>query len=64
MLKPCKRSRIHYKGIGTKRPDPSVLDIPKSNQCAERSIEVIQKLYYMCKNKDKRQLRFILSKKH
>ena len=34
----------------------------RSNQCAERSIKVIQELYYMCKNKDKRQLRFILSK--
>ena len=56
--------RIHYKGIGTKRPDPSVSNIPRSNQCAERSIKVIQELYYMCKNKDKLQLRFILSNKH
>ena len=64
MLKPYKRRQIHYKGIGTKRPDPSVLDIPKSNQCAECSIKVIQELYYMCKNKDKLQLRFILSNKH
>ena len=45
-------------------PDPSVLDIPRSNQCAERSIELMRELYYMCKNKDKLQLRFILSNKH
>ena len=55
---------MHYKGIGTKRPDPSVLDIPRSNQCSERSIKVIQELYYMCRNKDKLQLRFILCNKH
>ena len=47
-----------------RNPDPSVLDIPKSNQCAECSIKVIQKLYYMCKNKDKLQFRFILCNKH
>ena len=63
MLKPYKRRQIHYKGIGTTRPDPSVLDTPRSNQCSERSIKVIQEIYYMCKNKDKLQLRFILSKK-
>ena len=59
MLKPYKKHEIHYKGT-----DPSVMDIPKSNQCAECSIKVIQELYYMCKNKDKLQLRFILSNKH
>ena len=62
--KHIKRRRIHYKDIGNKRPDPSVLDIPGSNQCTERSIKLIQELYYMCKNKDKLQLRFILSKKY
>ena len=44
--------------------DPSILDIPRSNQCAECSIKVMQELYSVCKNKDKLQLRFILSKKH
>ena len=34
----------------------------RSNQCAGRSIKVIQELYYMYKNKDKLQLSFILSK--
>ena len=36
-----------------RNPDPSVLDIPRSNQCAEHSIKVMQDLYYVCKNKDK-----------
>ena len=62
MLKPCKK--VSYTLQRHWNPDPSVLDIPKSNQCAERSIKVIQKLYYMCKNKDKLQLRFILHNKH
>ena len=62
MLKPYKKASYilqrHW------NPDPSVLDIPRSNQCAERSIEVIGELYYMYKNKDKLQLRFILSNKY
>ena len=45
-------------------PDFSVLDISRSNQCAERSIKVMQELYSICKNKDKLQVRFILSNKH
>ena len=61
-LKPCK------KVVNTLQrywdPDPSVLDIPRSNQCADRSIKVMHESYYMCKNKDKLQLRFILSNKH
>ena len=61
MLKPYKKAsntlQRHW------NPDPSVLDIPRSNQCAERSIEVMRELHYMCKNKDKLQLRFILSNK-
>ena len=32
-------------------PDPSVLNMLRSNQCTERSIKVMQVLYYMCKNK-------------
>ena len=62
MLKPYKKASYilqrHW------NPDPSVLDIPRINQWAERSIEVMLELYYMCKNKDELQLRFILSKKH
>ena len=62
MLKPYKKAlyilQRHW------NPDSSVLDIPRSNQCAERSIEVMEELYYMCKNKDKLQLRFILSNKY
>ena len=58
MLKPYKKAsntlQRHW------YPDPSVL----YNQCAERSIEVMRELYYMCKNKDRLQLRFILSNKH
>ena len=61
MLKPYKKVsnklQMHW------NPDLSVLDIPRSNQCAERSIEVMRELYYMCKHKDKLQLRFILSNK-
>ena len=49
----------------TKEPrSHSIGYIPKSNQCAECSIKVMQELYYMYKNKDKLQLRFILYKKH
>lgn len=43
------------------KKDPSVLNIPRSNQCAERAIKVMQELYDACKNKEKLQLRFILS---
>ena len=43
--------------------EPSVLNIPRSNQCAERAIKVMQELYAACRNKDKLQLRFTLSNK-
>ena len=62
MLKPCKKASYTLQRHWN--PDPSVLDIPRSNQCAERSIEVMWELYYMCKNKHKLQLGFILSNKH
>jgi len=45
------------------KQEPSVLEIPRSNQCAERAIKVMQKLYTVCRNKEKLQLRFILSNK-
>ena len=35
--------------------------MPRSNQCAEHSIKVMQELYSACKNKDKLKLKFILS---
>ena len=41
--------------------EPSVLNIPRSNQCAERAIKVMQELYAACRNKDKLQLRFTLT---
>ena len=45
MLKPYKKAsnalQRHW------NPDPSVLDMPRSNGCAERSIEVMWELYYM-----------------
>ena len=62
MLKPYKTASNTLQRH--RNPDPSVLDIPRRNQCAERSIEVMRELYYMCKNKDNLQLRFILSNKH
>ena len=62
MLKPYKKeSNTLQRHWNT---DPSVLDIPRSNQCTERSIEEMRELYYMCKNKAKLQLIFILSNKH
>ena len=54
MLKPYKKASNTSQRPWN--PDPSVLDIPRSNQCAERSIEVMRELYYMSKNKDKLQL--------
>ena len=44
-------------------PDPSAINIPRSNQCAERAIKIMQELYAICKNKDNLPLRFILSNK-
>jgi hypothetical protein len=61
ILKPHKTAlqilKNHWK------QEPSVLQIPRSNQCAERAIKVMQELYAACRNKDKLQLRFILSNK-
>jgi hypothetical protein len=38
---------------------PSVINIPRSNQCAERAVKVMKELYNSCKNKDNLQLRVI-----
>lgn len=43
--------------------EPSMLSIPRSNQCAERAIKIMQDLYGICQKKDKLPLRFILSNK-
>jgi hypothetical protein len=39
----------------------SPINIPRSNQCCERAIKVLQELYDSCRNKDNLPLRFILS---
>lgn len=44
-------------------PEPSAINIPRSNQCAERAIKVMEDLYGLCRNKDSLPLRFILSNK-
>lgn len=44
-------------------PDPSPILIPRSNQCAERAIKVMEEFYASCKNKENVPLRFILSNK-
>ena len=45
------------------KQEPSVIKIPRSNQCAERAIKVMQDLYAACRNKDKLELRFLRSNK-
>ena len=44
--------------------EPSRLEIPRTNQCAERAIKCFQDLLDVCKKKENLQLRFILSNKH
>lgn len=41
--------------------EESPINIPRSNQCCERAIKVLQDLYESCRNKDNLPLRFILS---
>ena len=61
ILKPYKKGlqvlENHWK------QEPSALKIPRSNQCAERAIKVMQELYAVCRKKDTLQSRFILSNK-
>lgn len=45
------------------KQEPSVINIPRSNQCAERAVKVMQDLYAVCRDKSKLSLRFILSNK-
>jgi hypothetical protein len=45
------------------KKEPSTLNIPRTNQCAERAIKVMQELYASCVNKDKLNYRFILTNK-
>ena len=61
VLKPYKKALQSFKNHWKK--EPSVIDIPRSNQIAERAIKVMQDLYASCRKKDKLQLRFILSNK-
>lgn len=60
-LRPYKKAlkclQTHWKR------EPSMLNIPRSNQCAERAIKIMQDLYFMCQKKEKLHLRFILSNK-
>ena len=61
ILKPYKKAlkslNNHWK------QEPSPLNIPRSNQCAERAIKLVQQLYTSCRKKDKLPLHFILSNK-
>ena len=61
ILKPYKKAMQVFENHW--KQEPSVLKIPRSNQCAERAIKIMQKLYAVCRNKDKLKLRFILSNK-
>lgn len=61
ILKPYKKALAVLENHWKK--EPSMINIPRSNQCAERAIKVMQELYYACKKKDNLQLRFILSNK-
>ena len=50
ILKPCKKATYtlqnHWK------QEPSLLQIPRSYQCAERAIKVMQEIYNSCVKKD------------
>lgn len=60
-LKPYKKGLQVLKNHWKQEPSP--LQIPRSNQCAERAIKVMQELYAVCRKNDKLQFRFILSNK-
>lgn len=63
----CSSLQAHEKALNSVKKfwnqEPSRLDIPRTNQCAERAIKCLQDLYDVCKKKEKLQLRFILSNK-
>lgn len=42
---------------------PSAIPIPRSNQCAERAVKIMQDLYPYCKSHETLRLRFVLSNK-
>ena len=44
--------------------EPSRIDIPRSNQCCERAIKVMQEIHAICKDKRNVPLRFILTNQH
>ena len=52
--KTCKSLRNHWK------LEPSEVNIPRTNQCAERGICVMKKIYGILHDKQKLNLRFIL----
>ena len=55
----------HQKALNTLRnhwsQETSPLNIPRSNQCAERAIKIMQELQGICKKHENLQLRFILT---
>ena len=61
ILNPYKKALSSLKNHWKR--EPSILQIPRSNQCAERAIKVMEEIYSSCKNKDKLHLRFLLCNK-
>lgn len=63
----CSCLQVHEKALNCMKKfwnrEPSRLEIPRTNQCAERAIKCLQDLNDVCKKKEKLQLRFILSNK-
>ena len=46
------------------KQEPSRVDIPRSNQCCERAIKVMQEIHAPCKDKSNVPPRFILPNQH
>lgn len=63
----CSSLQGHEKALNSVKKfwnqEPSRLEIPRTNQCAERAIKCLQDLFDVCKKKENLQLRFILSNK-
>ena len=59
--------QVHEKALNSVKKfwsqESSRLDIPRTNQCAERAIKCFQDVYDLCKKKENLQLRFILCNK-
>ena len=41
--------------------EPSAINIPRTNQCCERAVKIMQEVYSVCKDKSNIPLRFLLS---